>query len=226
MQNGIPDAQRVPGAAASAAERALSRRRAVYADEVRRLVAASFALIRDTGQLEPRVSEVVRAAGLSNQAFYRHFRSKDELLLAVLADGLRQLAGYLGRRMDAASAPLEKVRRFLAGVCEQALHPRAATATRPFARSRGRLAERFPAEVEETERQLTHLLRGAIEEAVAVGALPAADPERDADLLYHLAMGWVERQLARTTRARRRDAEHLVAFALAGLRRGGASGPA
>ena len=62
------------------------------------------------------VSEIVRAAGLSNQAFYRHFRSKDELLVAVLDKGIRLLGSYLRHRMETAATPEQKIRRWLAGM--------------------------------------------------------------------------------------------------------------
>jgi AcrR family transcriptional regulator len=223
MQNKIPTAPEAgsPTRSQLAVERALSRRRAAYAREVDRLVEAALLRIRRTGDLEPRVSEVVQAARLSNQAFYRHFPSKQALLVAVLDAGARMLAGYLAHRMHAAQAPIEKIRAWLEGILEQALDPEAASATRPFALARGRLAERFPAEVAASERELTALVRPAIEAAVAAGELPGADPERDAESLYHLAMGWMQARLAETAPADRRDAQRLVAFALAGLARSG-----
>lgn len=223
MQNDVPDPSPAIDALASrSAARGLEKRRAAYADEVRRLVEASFTLIRERGELEPRVGEIVRAAGLSNQAFYRHFRSKDELLLTVLAEGVRLLAGYLTHRMDAVDSPREKIREWVAGLLEQALNREAAAATRPFAVSRARLAELFPAEVEECERQLTSLLRAAIEAGVRSDELPAAsaDPERDAETVYNLAMGWVQRQLLRSEPASPGDAAHLLEFAMHGLARG------
>jgi AcrR family transcriptional regulator len=183
---------------------------------VSRLVAASLELIRESGALEPRVSEIVARAGLSNQAFYRHFRSKDELLLAVLEEGVAILEGYLANRMEQAQGAEARVRAWLAGMLEQALDTEAAAATRPFALSRARLAELFPAEVEAAESRLTAMLRDALRDAAG------ADPERDAETLYDLAMGWMQRRLAQPGRARREDAEALTAFALHGLRRGAA----
>jgi hypothetical protein len=100
---------------------------------------------------------------------------------------------------------------------EQALDRRAAAATRPFAVPRARLAELFPAEVAGSEAQLTALLREAIEAAVAAGELPDADAARDAQTIYHLAMGWMQRVLAEPAPAKRADAEHLVEFAMRGL---------
>jgi AcrR family transcriptional regulator len=233
MQNKSP--ARTPGtggtetgrrgsAAQRAVERALGERRAAYADEVHRLLAAAFALIERKGELEPRVADIVREAGLSNQAFYRHFPSKEALLVAVLDEGIRILAGYLAHRMQAAATPTGRVREWLRGLLEQALSPAGARATRPFALARGRVAEAHPQEVAESERELTALVREALREAVAAGELPHADPEGDAETLYHLAMGWVQARLAGPRPPERRDAERLLSFALHGLRRGTPAG--
>jgi AcrR family transcriptional regulator len=200
-------------------DRAIERRRATYEDEVRRLLRAGFELVRRKGVLEPRVDEIVAEAGLSNQTFYRHFGSKDELLLALLDDGIRTLRSYVDHRMSKARTPERKIRSWLAGVLEQALNEEAARATRPFAVSRARLSERFPEEVGESEAQLTALLRAAIQEAVDAGELPHADPQRDSELVHALAMAWLERKLAEAAPARRADAEHLIEFALHGLKR-------
>ena len=203
--------------AARAVERTLARQRAAYEAEVTRLVDATLVLIERTGKLQPTVSDIIRESGLSNQAFYKHFRSKDELFVAVLDEGMRILASYLEHQMSAVSRPSERVRAWVAGMLEQALNPDAAAATRPFTLSRDQLAAKFPAEVAESERQLTGLVAAAIEAGVASGEMPGAHPERDAESLYHLAMGWIQARLRESERPDRRDAERLVDFALAGL---------
>jgi AcrR family transcriptional regulator len=188
-------------------------------DEVRRLVEAALLLIQRDGRLEPRVSEIVKQAGLHNQAFYRHFRSKHELLVAVLDEGIGRLARYLAHRMAQAEDPRGRVGEWIRGVLEQALSPDGAEATRPFVLARGRLAESYPDEVRGSERQLTALVRSAIAEGVEAGDFPAADPDREAETLYLLAMGWVQNRLVDPEPARREDAESVEAFALAGLAR-------
>jgi AcrR family transcriptional regulator len=201
-------------------DRSIERRRRAYEDEVRRLIEASFVIGRRTGQLQPRVGEIVAEAGLSNQAFYKHFRSKDELLLAVLDEGICILCSYLEHRMQTARSPERRIRHWISGLLEQALSPESAPATRPFALSRTRLAELFPEEVKESEQQLTRLLRDAIREAQEAREIEGVDPDRDAELIYNLSMGWVERKLADPVPARRADAEHLIEFAMHGLHRG------
>jgi AcrR family transcriptional regulator len=208
--------------AGRAVERALSERRSLYEDEVQRLVEAAFVLIERTGELEPRVSDIVREAGLSNQAFYRHFPSKHALLVAVLDAGVRMLASYLAHRMAQVESPTAQVREWMRGMLEQALDPAGSAATRPFVLARARLAETVPDEVAASEAQLTALVRDAIRAGVETGELPGADPERDAETLYHQAMGWLQARLAEAKPPERAAAERLVEFALHGLLRGAA----
>src|ERR1700722_9004517 len=60
-----------------ATQRALARRQAVYADEGRRLLDAGLEVMRQSGTTQsPRVADIVDVAGLSRDAFYRHFASK------------------------------------------------------------------------------------------------------------------------------------------------------
>lgn len=205
--------------ASRAVERTLSRQRAAYAVEVARLVEATLVLIAEMGNLEPTVSAIIQQSGLSNQVFYKHFRSKDELFVAVLDEGMRILASYLDHQMRAESQPTRRVRAWIAGLLEQALNPDAAAATRPFTLSRDQLATRFPNEVAASERQLTGLVAAAIREGVDAGEMSATNPDRDAESLYHLAMGWIHARLRESNQPDRDDAERLIEFALAGLRR-------
>ena len=207
-----------PGGGALRAARAGRAARRATTTRCGKLVEASFALIRETGSLEPSVAAIVERAGLSNQAFYRHFHSKDELLLGVLDEGFRLLAGYLAHRVEQAAGAEAKIRAWIGGVLEQALQGEAAAATRPFAVSRARLAELFPDEVRSLGARAVASLRDALAEAVASGALPGADPERDADRDLHARDRLGQRKLCQREAAPRAEAEHLVEFALAALR--------
>ncbi len=202
--------------------RSLEARRAAAEDEIARLIQATFAVIERTGVLDPKVSAILAEAGLSNQAFYRHFRGKHELLVAVLDDGIRKLADYLTRRMAAPianQAPAEAVREWVRGMAAQAQDPTGASATRPFALARGRLAERFPVEVAASEDQLTAPLRKALAAARDAGEMPAVEPKTEAESLYHLIMGWVQARLVEERIPELPEVERLEAFVMAGLQR-------
>lgn len=194
---------------ARAVERPLAGRRVAAEEDVRRLIDACLAVVRRDG-IDVKVSDIIRQAGLSNQAFYRHFESKDELLVAVMAEGRRALLAYLVRRMAAAGDPRAKVRRWVEGVLAQARNPEAAAATRPFAVNAGRLAHLFPDEV----RASAEALKAPLVEALRAAGAP--DPERDAEAVYVLAVGAMERHLVAGTRPSEADAAHLVEFAVKG----------
>jgi AcrR family transcriptional regulator len=181
MENNVPETIRRaplalvrPAVVDQTVDRSLAGRREAARGEVERLVRAAFTIIEKTGGLDPKVSDILAEAGLSNQAFYRHFRSKHELLVAVLDEGIRRLANYLSARMATAAEPSTAIREWVRGMAAQTQDPAGAKASRPFALARGRLAEAFPAEVAQTRAQLTASLRSALEAAREAGSMPAS----------------------------------------------------
>ena len=208
MQNMIPGSGRTPGVASELAERTMRDRTAASAAEVRRLLDAAYAVLARTGELEPRVGDVVREAGLSNQAFYRHFRSKDELLLALLDDGQRRLLAALEGRMLRVEPGGPRVRAWVEGVLEQARRREAADNTRPFVLNGLRLADRFPLEWSRSRDALLAPLRAAIDDL-------GGDVERGAPVVYHLAFGAMQDALVRRERPTDADVAHVVRCALA-----------
>jgi len=176
--------------------RALASRQLVYTQEVNRLIAACLIVSERTGNFDPRVGDILAEAGLSNQAFYRHFQSKEELLLAVLDQGGRQLDVYLRKRMAAQAEPIDKVRAWVRGFTAQAIRPKAAAATRPFMFPSARLYERFPDEIPAVEQLYRDSLTAALEQAKAAEQVrPDLNGECDSVFIYDLAKTWLERQL-------------------------------
>src|SRR5271154_5634951 len=99
IKNAIPTSEagsQADDVAGRIVRRTLAKREDQYATEVRRLLDAALEVIRRCGtSSRPRVADIVAEAGLSNDAFYRHFRSKDDLVTAILEDGGERLRGYL-----------------------------------------------------------------------------------------------------------------------------------
>jgi AcrR family transcriptional regulator len=194
------------------ADRALADRRDQYIDEVRRLLEAAFTVLQRSEDFEPQVREIVREAGLSNAAFYRHFPSRDALLLAVLADGRRQLVEYLSHRMETARDAASQVTRFIEGVLAQAQDPKAADATRPFAVNGSRLAARFPTEVAASRDDLLDLLRAPIH---ALGG-----DDQAVELVHDLVIARMNDALVARRTPSKREVSAIAAFCLAGVRNG------
>jgi AcrR family transcriptional regulator len=197
-----------------AVARAVAGRQAAYAVELQRIVEATYQVIERSGTVDPTLRDILRESGLSTQAFYRYFTSKDELLLVLLDDGARQLVGYLEHRMERALGADGQVRAWIGGVLHQAANEGAARRTRPFMANETRLAERYPDEQQASVDLLVGLLVPPI--AALCGAR-RVDARRDADAVYHLAFGALRRHLTRGTVPARAEVEHLSRFALAGI---------
>jgi AcrR family transcriptional regulator len=191
-----------------AVRRSVQPKESAVRAEVQRLLDATLAVIRRTGtEAPPKVADIVAEAGLSNQAFYRHFASRDDLLAAVVEAGALRLVSYLEHQMAKETEPASRVRQWIEGV----------------------LAQASKATVAKDTRAVLWSARGAHGGRPATGALPAAeallveplghssrDPERDAAMIasavfgrleYHL---WVRPPLPA-------DVEHLVDFCLAAV---------
>jgi len=197
-----------------AVERSYADREAEYAQEMHRIMEATYELIEQTGSLEPSLRDILEHTGLSTQGFYRYFRSKDELMLVLLDDGRRRLVDYLSNRMQAASSPPARVRAWIEGVLAQASNPRAATRTRPFVANEDRLSELFPDEQRESIDLLVDLLADAL--SAVHPATSKSWTHRDAVAIYHLVFGTLHSHLILRTRPSPSEIEHLVRFALLG----------
>ncbi|NUU25073.1 MAG: TetR/AcrR family transcriptional regulator [Streptomycetaceae bacterium] len=107
------------------AQRAVRRRVAGVEEtarsDVRALMDAGLALmIENGGRRGPRVADIVAAAGLSNDAFYRYFAGKDALVDAIVEQGARTVVSYVRHRMAAAADPAGQLRAGVAALLKQA----------------------------------------------------------------------------------------------------------
>jgi AcrR family transcriptional regulator len=198
--------------AARVAAQTLATRGEAYANEVRRLLDAALEAMRRCGTTSrPRVADIVAAAGLSNEAFYRHFPSKDALVAALLDDGAGRLRSYLEYQMAKARGPEQQVRRWIEGVLAQSDDDIAAT-------TRAVLWNGGSAGPESSGRHFASasvgaLLRGPLAE------LGSTDPELDASLVAHAVFGLLTDALWQESQPSRAEIDHLVAFALAAVSR-------
>ncbi|HET6810666.1 MAG TPA: TetR/AcrR family transcriptional regulator [Acidimicrobiales bacterium] len=196
-------------------ERSMAQRERSYRLEVQRIVDATYRVVARTGSFDPRLRDILTESGLSTQAFYKHFRSKDELMLVLLDDGRRRLVGYLAHRMEKSAGPEARIRAWIEGVLAQAADPDVAARTRPFLAHQDRLVEQFPEEQQQSVELLVGLLADVITELP--GGRSAAAARRDARAVYELAFGTLHAHLSRGTRPTAADTDHLVQFCLKGI---------
>jgi AcrR family transcriptional regulator len=198
--------------AARIAAGTVARREAEYASEVRRLLDAALAVIAERGtSSRVRVADVVSSAGLSNDAFYRHFPSKDALIVAILQDGTERLARYLAHQMDKESLPERKVRRWVEGMLSQTDEKTAGTTLAVLWNGSG-FGTGDSAGRHDPSEALAVLL---IEPFTALGC---STPELAASLVSHAAIGRVSDHLWAGTRPSRDETDRISAFCVAAAR--------
>jgi AcrR family transcriptional regulator len=195
-------------------EKSMAQRGTSYVQEVQRIVDATYRVIARTGSFDPKLRDILRESGLSTQAFYKHFRSKDELILVVLDDGRRRLVGYLSHLMEKEDTPAEKVRAWIEGVLAQAVDADVAARTRPFVAYQDRLAEQFPEDQQQSVDLLVGLLSGVI--ADLPGARSKLSVARDARAIYELSFGTLHWHLSHGTHPSNAEVNHIVQFSLRG----------
>jgi AcrR family transcriptional regulator len=188
-------------------------------DEVERLLAAAETLLAAGGYEGLRVDDVLHEAGLSTRAFYRHFRGKSELFLALFDREAARAGDRLRRKVVAAHTPAAKVEAWVAATLALAYDTRLARRTRVFLVERQIIAAEFPDDVIRCVRAQLGPLEAAIDEGRSSGAFSTAEPERDALAIHHLCSGLMTDKLLGTGNLGRDDAIALATrFALATLR--------
>lgn len=148
------------------------------------LIEAAAALVEAGGPAAVTLREVGRRAGVSHNAPYRHFESKEELLAAVAARELRR--PYRGSRVGAGEA----VRSMLRGHIARAVaHPELFKLTYGTWRTEN-------AELTEAAADARRSFVTAVHAAQESGELPKGDAERLASLLHALAHGAIDLALS------------------------------
>ncbi|HSS09037.1 MAG TPA: TetR/AcrR family transcriptional regulator [Acidimicrobiales bacterium] len=72
-----------------------------------RILAATLEVLRRNSGQEATVADILEEAGLSTRAFYRHFETKEDVILAVYKRDAESFSAHLSRRIDAADDPNE-----------------------------------------------------------------------------------------------------------------------
>jgi AcrR family transcriptional regulator len=197
--------------ARQAVRRALADRESTYVQEVQRLLDAGQALMEEGGADSPvRVADIVKRAGLSNQAFYRHFPSRDAFVAAVVERGGVRLMSYVVHQMEKASGPADAVGRWITAVLSQAANRRVAERTRAVTWNLQRLPRQAHSD------SIRPPLAGLLVERLR--QLGSPDPERDAAVITDIAFGRLDYHLW-GPEATRGDVAHVVDFCLAAVAR-------
>ena len=152
----------------------LSDRDVKHADERERLYRAGWVVLRRNGYANAGITEILGEAGLGTRAFYRHFDSKDELLVSMFADNASATARRLADHVDLAGSPLARVRSWIDEILALGDDPRHGEAARMF------ISPTMPGVFDEAGNEaiaeLRAPLRSALADGAAAGDFPDCDP--------------------------------------------------
>ena len=155
-------------------------RMAKYRAERDHIIRAAYELIQHNGSKEMSVHDVLHATGFSTRAFYRHFHSKDELVLEMYRIDSDRVTENLAAAVASASNPLDGLEAWidqnLAVVYDaRRLRHAAVLSSAEVASAEGYMeVQRAGAAAQRAS--LVGLLRDGKER----GAFPYAEPEADA----------------------------------------------
>jgi AcrR family transcriptional regulator len=199
------------GVAQRAAARAIEERAARAAAEVSTLVAAGLRVLARRGAEGLTVADVLAEAGLSTRAFYRHFASKAELILAVYERDAEATQAEVGAQVESAPTPQAAVAAWVDAVLALGFEPRRARRTRVLAAEGARLQAEFPTEFAAIEAGLVAPL------AEALRRVPTAEPERDAWSVHAVTWSVVGARLRGEELTSEEARRHVLRFCLPAL---------
>jgi AcrR family transcriptional regulator len=216
----------VPPPEAAWRERAVSRSltaaRSRAEERAQRYLDAAFALIDEKGSAEFTVQEVIDRSKQSLRGFYEYFDGKDELMLALFEETVREASDDITRAVAEETDPIARLRAFTIRLhewCDPAEAPRkrGRHTRRPISEFSIQLAVNHSTRVRAALAPLARLLTDLIESVTASGALEVTDPRRASALVQQTVMySWFANRLVEHPKLRL-SAEETWEFCWRGL---------
>jgi AcrR family transcriptional regulator len=206
-----------------AVSRSLSAARSRAEQRVQRFLDAAFALIDEKGTTEFTIQEVIDRSKQSLRGFYQYFDGKDELLLALFEETVRESAEDIRAAVESESEPIERLRAFTIRLhewCEPVGTPRKRGAHNrlPISEFSLQLAVNHPERVNAAMAPISRMLVELLDGAVAADAIKVTDTRRTALLIEQTVMySWLVNRLIQNPRMRV-TADETWEFCLHGLR--------
>ena len=194
-----------------AVDRALKPLRDDAVRDVEAILDAALKAAEKSTPAAPRVADIIAEAGTSNQAFYRYFTGKEDLMQAVMARGLRRVHAYLTHRMSKVTDPHQQIEVWIRGLLTQATNQTAARQGAAVNEILSGSHGRTDARTRDAANALWELLLAPLTQ------LGSAAVELDALAIYEATMGTMNRHLMLQTAPSKQEAEHLISFCLHGL---------
>ena len=184
-----------------------------YRAEREAIMRAAYDLIQRNGSKETSVHDVLRETGYSTRAFYRHFRSKDELVIEMYRVDSDRVVAAVAAAVTSAPTPLAALEAWidqtLAVVYDaRRLRHAVVLSSTEVASAEGHAAVEL-AGLDAQRAPLVELLRAGKEQ----GVFPFAEPEADAFAIQAVVGAHMRTRLLHAEGLTRAEArEHTLAL--------------
>lgn len=158
--------------------------RSVDPDERAHLLKAGTAVMRRNGFAGAHITEILSEAGISTRAFYRHFRSKDDLLLAIFRQNADLTGQRLEQRLANTATPTGQLVAWIDEILDMGYDARRARVSRVFAAST--VTSAIADAGHEAAARLYAPLHDVLLSGSASGEFPHCDPAADAASIHAL----------------------------------------
>jgi AcrR family transcriptional regulator len=182
--------------------------------EVDLLLEAARVVLRRHGVYRMTVRDVLAEAHLGTRAFYRHFSSKDELVISVFTEGATREAERLTQKIAKTSNPIDGVIAWIDGRLDLAFDRNMAAGHQDLSMEALYRRAETPAELEIAFNVLLAPLVEQLEEGRSRGLLPDVMPAWDARAIHDVTWGVVERQWSGFPLRQAEAREHVIRFCL------------
>lgn len=147
---------------------------------------AGLELIRERDDFT--VKQLSERAGVAVQTFYRHFGTKDELILALMEENIARGAARMRDEAARIVDPVARLRELTMLPITNAYDEAGVRSLQWASRERQRLMPRYAAAVDGVHQPYRMELQRAIEAVVEAGRGWSASPALDATIVQHLVL--------------------------------------
>jgi AcrR family transcriptional regulator len=204
-----------------AVSRSLTAARSRAEQRIQRFMDAAFELIDEKGTTEFTIQEVIDRSKQSLRGFYQYFNGKDELILALFEETVRESIEDYQEVLEAETEPLARLRAFVIRLhewCDPSERKRGTHNRVPISEFTVQLAVDHADRVTETLAPVSKITFELVEDAARAGAIEVEDTRRAATMIQQVVMfSWFGNRLVRNPRLKV-DSEHIWEFCLHGLR--------
>jgi len=194
---------------------AVAQQRSAWEVERKAILDAALRVMRNNGYAEAQIGDILSEAHLSTRAFYRHFGSKDEVLLALYRDNAEAAANRLAEKVADAGTPPEQLAAWIEETLNLGYDRRRATRVSVLASGAARRTAGYAEEHAQVIAALSAPLLSVLEAGKASGEFPTCDPPADAATIHAITWRLVAEAVGGTPSMDEQDArDHVLRFCI------------